>query len=233
MGAGLKVLGDQFNVQIDGSTPHVTLLRKGSVQSGVATTYTQTNSSLAYITVEPGEVLAFRPQQGQWAAVWGRNGNTVTLVCTGANTVIEYWIFSKHQASGVNYGMRLFDEATGQLIYDTGRPVMNILGSHDGTGGPSSWAAAGVAVIPWQQYAGIDRQIVYTNVGPKPDFMAFIFAISGTAAVSGNQVSTSNRTLFANATGPYDQTGVFPSDWVYTGNNGLDNRYLVISTDNL
>ncbi|WP_025135248.1 hypothetical protein [Achromobacter sp. DH1f] len=235
MPAGLQVFGDEGQVQIDGSSPHITLLRKGTVVSEAEYGATQTNTSFAYIGVMPNEILAFRPAGGQYGNVFGRNGNTVTMIVTGGRTPIDYWVFSRHVPSGLNYGMQLFDENE-TMIYDTGRAVMNVLGTHDGTGGPVAWSAQGVALIPWQTYAGIERRIEYLPAGAlgSPDYMMFIISTLGIAAISGNMTYSTNSPIAANAAGPYSGSGVgAPSGWTYIGNNGVDNRFMVISTDNL
>lgn len=235
MPAGLQVFGDDGQTQIDGSTAHITLLRKGTVVSGAAYTLTQTDTSFAHITLMPNEILAFRPAGGRYGNVHGRYGNTAMLIVTGGQTPIEYWIFSRHVPSGLNYGMQVFDE-TETMIYDTGRAVMNVLGTHDGTGGPVAWNAQGVALIPWQTYAGVERRIEYLPAGAlgSPDYMMFIISTLGIGAVSGNLTYSANTPIAANATGPYSGSGTgAPSGWTYTGNNGVDNRFMVISTDNL
>lgn len=235
MPAGLQVFGDDGQVQIDGSTAHITLLRKGTVVSEAAHGVTQANSSFAYIQLMPNEILAFRPAAGQYANVYGRNNNVVSMIATGGNTRIDYWVFSRHVASGLNYGLQLFDEQQ-TLIYDTGRPVMNVIGTHEGTGGPVAWNAQGVALIPWQTYAGINRWFVWLPAGATGayEYMMFISSTLGLGAVSGNQTLSQNTDIAANATGPYNGSGAGPPiDWAYEGNNGLDNRFMVISTDNL
>lgn len=232
MPAGLEVFGDDGHVQIDGSSAHVTLLRKQTISTGPNNYNTHMNTSTGSVTVYPGEILAFRPAGGNWAAVLGRNGNEVTFICTNGFVPIDCWIFAQHQPSGLNYGLQVFD-GNQTLIYDTGRPMMNILGSHDGTGGPTYWPNNNVAVIPWQTYSAIERFIQYTNVGTQPDFMAFISQTMGVVRVTGNSVTTENQLVASNASGPFSQAGVFPADWTYSGSNGIDNRYMVIGLDNI
>ncbi|SEJ85304.1 hypothetical protein [Achromobacter sp. NFACC18-2] len=234
MPGGLEVYGDSGQVQIDGSTAHITLLRKGTVVSGT-TTPTGYGTSFARIAVNAGEILAFRPAPGQYANLYGRYNGVVSLIVTGLGTAVDYWVFSPHQASGLNYGLQVFNESGG-LIYDTGRPVMNVVGEHGGTGGPVAWAASSVAVIPVTTYAGIDRRIEYLAPGATgaPDYMMFIIATMGLIAISGNTTTTANQLISQAATGPYNAGGVGPpTGWVYEGNNGVDNRFMVISTDNL
>jgi hypothetical protein len=230
--AGLEVNGDDGQVQIDGSTPHLTLLRKQTIQTGTSVNPTGVNTSLGSVAVNPGEILAYRPQGGQWASVLGRNGNVVTFICTGAFIGIDCWIFSQHQPSGLNYGLQVFD-GNQTLIYDTGRPIMNVLGSHDGTGGPTYWGNGNVAVIPWQTFASLRRFIQYTDVGTNPRFMAFVEQHMGMVRVTGNSVTTQNMQIAANASGPYDNDNGFPVNWAYDGNNGTDNRVMVIGLDNI
>lgn len=237
MPGGLEVYGDSGQVQIDGSTAHITLLRKGTVVSDGSGTVTGTSTSFAKIAVNAGEILAFRPAPGQYANLYGRYNGLVSLIVTGLGTAIDYWVFSSHQPSGLNYGLQVFNESGG-LIYDTGRPVMNVVGEHVGTGGPVGWAASSVALIPVTTYAGIDRRIEYLPAGAlgAPDYMMFIIATMGLVTVSGNTTTSINQIVSHAATGPYSGgsgSAGPPTGWVYEGNNGTDNRFMVISTDNL
>lgn len=233
MPAGLQVFGDAGTFQIDGSTPHVTLLRKGVV--GMNQGHAQSNLGGVTSTTIPlndGEVLAFA-SEGFNTVQWCRYNGQAVMVSPNApvGALLYYWVFSQHQSSGLNYGMQVFSE-TGALIYDTGRPTMNIVGTYMGQG-LQTFPASRVAVIPWQIYARTDRRIVYTNVGTKPDFMAFIFADAGAVATGGGGVDCRNMTVHGNASGPYSQASVFPSNWVYEGTNGLDNRFTVVDVSNL
>lgn len=228
MPAGLQVLGDSYAYQIDGSSPHITMLRKGTVQGGPAMVDTNTETCFAYITLNPGEILAFRPQAGAYGAVYARNSsNTVSLLLTGSYTTVDYWIFSKHVPSGIRYGIEVYDEY-GQLIFDSGRPVMNVIGSHDGVGGPVGWGASGIAVVPWQTYAEIERRVTGQAAGAMQLLAIFTLDVIG---VSGNQTTVQTRRMAgAELT---TTSNLIPHNWPYKGSNNVATRYMVISTDNL
>ncbi|MHC0508793.1 hypothetical protein [Achromobacter aegrifaciens] len=189
---------------------------------------TMTETCFAYITLNPGEILAFRPQAGAFGAVYGRNGsNTVSLLLTGSYTTVDYWIFSKHVPSGIRYGIEVYD-GNAQMIFDSGRPVMNVIGSHDGVGGPVSWGASGIAVIPWQTYAEIERRVSGQAAGSM--MLTAIFTLDVISA-SGNQTSVATRRMAGAEL--ITSSNLIPQNWPYKGSNNVATRYMVISTDNL
>jgi hypothetical protein len=229
MPAGLKVFGDQFQVQIDGTTPHITLLRKGIGSVGVnpyRPIYGQ-----AEIILNAGEILALVPG-GVPLTLMRRNGNVATLGCPTANAgAFEYFIFSKHQASGVNYGMRLFDENTGQLIYDTGRAMLNVLGTHQGVG-QTGYQSSKVAVIPGQTYADWSRteQPLGGNPNSPSGYVLLYEAGAGCVTTDGGTVNVQNLRIFDSA-GPPNANPT--PGWDARGSNNLDNTLTVVDVSDL
>jgi hypothetical protein len=230
--AGLQVWNvDNSTFQIDGSTPHITLLRKGTVTT---TRRTGSGPAVAYveIPINPGEILGYRSPvpAGSWGVFDGKQYIVCSLPADQTRD-IEYWIFSKHQASGIRYGMEVYGP-TGELLYDSGRPMMNIVGQVDGTGTfPQS--SSSIAVVPYQVAAQVDRGVIYVNVGPNPDYMLTISSTIGCIGISGSTVTVANQLSAFNATGPFPGSQSGPVNWVGTFNNGVDNRSLVIDTSNL
>lgn len=221
MPAGLIIYGDGGQMQIDGSTPMVTLRRSGvvatSAVSGVPSMYT------GALAVSGDEFVAFRPQGFNWGTMWGNGNGQALFASTGGPATFDYWVFGPHQDSGANYGLRVWNESGG-LIYDTGRPMCNILGPHDGTGGPTFWGNSNVAVVPKNIHC-------FFEIGVPPNYVApWQRQTMGGVQISGNQITTSNRVMAAN--GPTESPiGKTTPDSSWTNNQ--DNSFMVVGLDNL
>jgi len=121
--AGLQVWNDALTFQIDGSTPMVTLARKGAMSS-VATDFPVNSAAgslcAVRIPTSPNEILA--TDCGYAFHMTGiRNGSAEFIIVGTTGTTMDYWVFAPHTPSGTNVGLEVYSE-TGALIYDTGRP---------------------------------------------------------------------------------------------------------------
>lgn len=159
MPAGLQVWNDASYTQIDGSTTHAVLLRSGTAttttfQPGVA--LDPNNYSQCAIPLNPGEILAW--SGGAACTFAGVSSGLAYLHAMAApGSGIPYWVFGAYQPSGINYGLQIFNEA-GQMIYDSGRLPIRVVGEVSGVGTFSGYAPGRtLALVPWSQHCVFNR----------------------------------------------------------------------------
>ncbi|WP_322033188.1 hypothetical protein [Paraburkholderia sp. J76] len=222
MSAGLQVWNDALTFQIDGSTPMVTLARKGTAAS--QGTDFPTNGANAFclvrIPISDGEILAV--DCGLPFHMTGiRNGAAEFAILGATSTSMDYWVFAPHTDSGIRFGMKVFSE-TGALIYDTGRPPMRVAGTVEGVGTFGGFPTGRrLALVVWAQHTYIQRRVL---VNPIPN--------TGFTSVSGNFARCAqDGTVYISPDTSYaiyqaalsGSTISFAGDW----DNGLQNKYTV------
>lgn len=221
MAAGLQVWGDDNQLQIDGSSVHVTYRRYGSAQAVYQPATNAYWKAAAPVVLAADEVAVWRPQAGLWGAgipgVTGGGINSISFMGEAQGMWFDYWVFGPHQASGLNYGMQVFGD-DGTLIYDTGRAMMNVTDIHQGTGGPLYYPGT----------FGLITQAMYseTAAGPPPGPGVFFYrsTVGGVIWDGGSGLTSENRVVYQIGN-PAQQNG--------SVNNNTDNSFIVVGLDNL
>jgi hypothetical protein len=230
MTAGIRVVGDHGYTQLDSDTPVLSLRTKGvAVTGGIQPPFdggSDVSYSLASIPYVPGDVVAIR--SGSPVAYWGQdiNGNGILAAYGTGGATIEWWSYCRHIDSGINLGLRLFDGA-GSLIYDTGRPIMRVVGDVQGQG-TFNIGGAKYAVVTRNLYA--QKQVYQQDYNGfwrlfMEAYGAFIWATG-----SGFQVAHVNfaSAAFTGDLGRTEDPGYDPSRISYYGGT-RDSEFTVIN----
>lgn len=231
MGAGLQVWGDHGLYQIDGENKQITLYAKGTLYtSPVPGTYPQYSG--ASVPVAAGMILAVA-SASPFTIMAKHNGIQDVVVQGVAGSTVNYWVFSPHVPSGTRVGMEVYG-ATGELIFDTGRPPMRHLATVEGSGTASGFPAdRTLALAVWQQSVSVRRWL--GMLGPAtpgfyPDYMMAVDVTAGfVRPLGGGQIEITDRNYFVDQTGPWPgYEGAYPLHWEGEWANGLSNKYAVI-----
>eukprot|EP00456_Euglypha_rotunda_P025897 TRINITY_DN20890_c0_g1_i2.p1 TRINITY_DN20890_c0_g1~~TRINITY_DN20890_c0_g1_i2.p1 ORF type:complete len:214 (+),score=39.05 TRINITY_DN20890_c0_g1_i2:106-747(+) len=209
----------------------LTLYRKGVAQSGPfqgsGTLYSE-----AWIGVGNGDLVAINSNGSLVSVVGKRDGNLVVAVLNEEWRNVEYFVFRIHEPSDARYGMQIFD-GNGNLTYDTGRPPLNLIAE---VGGPGDyWQTGGrkYAVVPATCYFGVKQEIVLVGVGPRPDYMGFVYATADFFRTFHDLVRVERPEYYVQAYGPYangsGQLGwLTPGEW----SNNQNTKFLVVDVTN-
>lgn len=112
MPQGLEVFNDDGIYQIDGESPNLVFITKGSATGSV------TFSSPAY------PIVFIRPNMGRRIFLRHNGGTSYTFFCQGA---FSYWVFCGLTASsGSNFGLQVFN-AAGSLVYSSHSKPLKII----------------------------------------------------------------------------------------------------------
>lgn len=215
--------------QIDGDTAHVVLLRKGTYTTQTLPQGLTNKTSMVSVPVNDGEILAV--PNVPFAVAGKANGQWNLHFFAPAGTAFDAFIFGPYQPSGTRVGMEVYN-GSGQLIYDTGRLPLRVLGEVAGVGTFGGFPAGRrLALFPWTQYVSVERSHPAAGVGggaTYPPFMLVSLVTTGfvSSDYSGN-VTIQQVEYFSDVSGPYDASR-YPGGWDGTWSNNLQNKYSVI-----
>jgi len=232
MAAGIQCWGDHGLFQIDGSTPMLSLKDKGSGTTGGIFSMSNAdyvNFSLGSIPYSPGDLIALQCY-GAPIALSGKNlDGSAQVMALGANVGFNWWRYCRHIPSGTNVGMEIYD-GSGALIYDTGRPILQVVQEIGGAGDFSLPGGRSYAVLTQRTYSRKDKDVRDNGTG-----FAWIHvdAYHGFIQSTGSGFHAVNELFaggFVSVVGRMDQQGIDFN--MYTLGGTQDNLFTVIDVTN-